>query len=158
MTLYWGVRSERDLYAQAMLEELAGQAPVGAPAQPQPQPQPQLAPEPEPQLAPEPEPRLQPLSQPRLQARTGRLRYVPVLSEPSLQWRGARGLVHEAVLRDIEDLTGYDVYAAGPPAMITAVQREFVLRGVDAGRLFFDSFDYAPDSAARQASSAATKS
>src|SRR6185437_13729767 len=101
MTLYWGVRSERDLYAQAMLEELAGQAPVGAPAQPQPQPQPQLS--------PEPEPRLQPLSQPRLQARTGRLRYVPVLSEPSLQWRGARGLVHEAVLRDIEDLTGYDV-------------------------------------------------
>jgi CDP-4-dehydro-6-deoxyglucose reductase len=132
MTLYWGVRSERDLYARAMLEELAGRAAVGAPAQPQPAPQ--------------------------LQRQPGPLRYVPVLSEPSPQWRGARGLVHEAVLRDIEDLAGYDVYAAGPPAMIAAVQREFVLRGVDPSRLFFDSFDYAPDSAERHAISAATKS
>jgi len=156
MTLYWGVRSERDLYARAMLEELAGQAPAGAAAQPLSQPL--LQPQPQPAPAPEPERRSQPLSQPRLQAQTGRLRYVPVLSEPSPQWRGARGLVHEAVLRDIEDLAGYDVYAAGPPAMIAAVQREFVLRGVDPSRLFFDSFDYAPDSAERHAISAATKS
>jgi CDP-4-dehydro-6-deoxyglucose reductase len=90
-----------------------------------------------------------------------RLRYVPVLSEPSPAWGGARGWVHEAALEDIGDLDKYDVYAAGPPAMIAAVRREFGRRGVEASRLFFDSFDYAPDALDgldRQRSSAATKS
>ena len=113
ITLYWGVRAERDLYAHAVLEDLAGRA---------------------------------------------RLSYAPVLSEPTPEWRGLRGWVHEAVLRNIGDLKKYDVYAAGPPAMIAAVRREFGLRGVNPNRLFFDSFDYAPDSLERQRSSAATKS
>jgi CDP-4-dehydro-6-deoxyglucose reductase, E3 len=117
MTLYWGVRSEQDLYAAAVLEKLV-----------------------------------------RTAARAVRLRYVPVLSEPSPSWKGARGWVHEAVLRDIGDLENYAVYAAGPPAMIAAVRREFGLRGVAASRLFFDSFDYSPDALARQRTSAATKS
>jgi CDP-4-dehydro-6-deoxyglucose reductase len=93
-----------------------------------------------------------------LAARAPRLRYVPVLSEPSPEWQGARGWVHEAVLAQIQDLGRYDVYAAGPPAMIAAVRREFGLRGVAASRLFFDSFDYAPDALERQRTSAATKS
>jgi NAD(P)H-flavin reductase len=87
-----------------------------------------------------------------------RLSYVPVLSEPTPAWRGLRGWVHEAVLQNIGDLKKHDVYAAGPPAMIAAVRREFGLRGVDPSRLFFDSFDYAPDTLERQRSSAATKS
>jgi CDP-4-dehydro-6-deoxyglucose reductase, E3 len=115
MTLYWGVRSERDLYAHAALEELAARPPA-------------------------------------------RLRYVPVLSEPSPEWPGSRGFVHEAVLKDIDALDAYDVYAAGPPAMIAAVRKEFGRRGVSADRLFFDSFDYAPDTLDRQRTSAATKS
>jgi CDP-4-dehydro-6-deoxyglucose reductase len=120
MTLYWGVRSERDLYAHAALEEFAaGRHPAAGPA---------------------------------------RLRYVPVLSEPLPGWPGARGWVHEAVLQNIGDLHGYDVYAAGPPAMIAAVRREFAARGIAADRLFFDSFDYAPDTLERQRMSAATKS
>jgi CDP-4-dehydro-6-deoxyglucose reductase len=131
MTLYWGVRSERDLYAHAMLEELAercgGAARSRAPGS-------------------------------RAPARAARLRYVPVLSEPSSEWRGARGWVHEAVLKDLGDLEKYHVYAAGPPAMIAAVRREFGGRGAAAHRLFFDSFDYAPDALERQRTSAATKS
>ena len=81
-----------------------------------------------------------------------------MLSEASPQWPGRRGFVHEAVLEDIDDLENYDVYAAGPPAMIAAVRREFVQHGTDASRLYFDSFDYAPDALDRQRSSAATKS
>jgi CDP-4-dehydro-6-deoxyglucose reductase len=84
--------------------------------------------------------------------------YVPVLSDPSSDWRGRRGLVHEAVLEDIADLERHDVYAAGPPAMIAAIRREFGQRGVSPSRLFFDSFDYAPDTLDRQRTSAATKS
>jgi CDP-4-dehydro-6-deoxyglucose reductase len=114
MRVYWGVRSERDLYAHARLE--------------------------------------------KLKVRAARMRYVPVLSEPSLAWRGRSGWVHEAALQDIDDLDAHEVYAAGPPAMIAAVQREFRARGVAASRLYFDSFDYAPDTLERQRSSAATKS
>jgi CDP-4-dehydro-6-deoxyglucose reductase len=124
MTVYWGVRSERDLYAHATLQGLVERAAAGRPAQP----------------------------------RAVRLHYVPVLSEPSPEWRGRRGWVHEAALQDIDDLDRYDVYAAGPPAMIEAVRREFVRRGVAANRLYFDSFDYAPDALARQRTSAETKS
>jgi CDP-4-dehydro-6-deoxyglucose reductase len=135
MTLYWGVRSERDLYAHALLEELAGRSAAAAPSG-------------------APEPSSAPGS--RAPAGAARLRYVPVLSEPSPEWRGARGWVHEAVLAELDDLEKYHVYAAGPPAMIAAVRREFGARGAAAQRLFFDSFDYAPDT--RQRTNAATKS
>jgi len=90
--------------------------------------------------------------------RCGDLRYLAVLSEPSPQWKGRRGMVHESVLGDIERLDRYDVYSSGPPAMIEAVRREFPLRGADPARLHFDSFDYAPDSLARQRTMASTKS
>lgn len=59
------------------------------------------------------------------------------------------GLVHDAVLADHPDLTGFEVYAAGPPAMIEAVRASFPLYGLAPGRLYFDSFDYAPDSGRR---------
>jgi len=93
-----------------------------------------------------------------LARRTPNFRYRAVLSEPGSTWQGRRGWVHEAVLRDIERLDATDIYASGPPAMISALRRGFELRGADPARLFFDSFDYAPDSLARQRSMAATKS
>jgi NAD(P)H-flavin reductase len=40
---------------------------------------------------------------------------------------------------------GFDVYAAGPPAMIDAVRHELPRQGADPARIFFDSFDWAPD-------------
>ena len=86
------------------------------------------------------------------------LTYVPVLSEPHPKWHGATGWVHEAALKDIQDLEAIEVYAAGPPAMIAAIQREYESRGSAKTRLYFDSFDYASDTLERQRMSAATKS
>jgi CDP-4-dehydro-6-deoxyglucose reductase, E3 len=54
------------------------------------------------------------------------------------------GWVHEAVLADHPDLSGCEVYAAGPPAMIEAIRSTFPRHGLPPGRLHFDSFDYAP--------------
>jgi len=62
------------------------------------------------------------------------------------------------VLHDFERLDAADIYASGPPAMIAALRREFELRGAHPARLFFDSFDYAPDTLERQRMMAATKS
>jgi CDP-4-dehydro-6-deoxyglucose reductase, E3 len=55
------------------------------------------------------------------------------------------GWVHEAVLADHPDLAGHEVYAAGPPAMIEAIRTTFPAHGLNPDRLYFDSFDYAPD-------------
>lgn len=79
--------------------------------------------------------------------------YRPVLSAPPVDdaapWPGRRGLVHEAVLADQADLAGYDVYASGPPAMIEAIRVAFPRHGLPREQLFFDSFDYAPDTLAK---------
>jgi CDP-4-dehydro-6-deoxyglucose reductase len=93
-----------------------------------------------------------------LSRRAASLSYTPVLSEPNSPWPGLTGWVHEAALKDIGDLEAVDVYAAGPPAMIAAIQREYAARGSATTRLYFDSFDYAPDTLERQRTSAATKS
>jgi len=74
--------------------------------------------------------------------------FTPVLADPSPRdaWQGRIGLVHRAVLEDQPDLSGFDVYMAGPPAMIETARRDFAAAGLPPERLFFDSFDYAADS------------
>lgn len=79
-----------------------------------------------------------------LDAKQQRFRYVPVLSEQADAVAYEHGLVHEAVLRRIPGLSGYDIYAAGPPAMIDAVRAALPPQGADRERIYFDSFDYAP--------------
>jgi CDP-4-dehydro-6-deoxyglucose reductase, E3 len=77
-----------------------------------------------------------------------RFHFTAVLSESkTTEAAGHRrlGWVHEAVLADHPDLTGFEVYAAGPPAMIEAIRTTFPPRGLNPERLYFDSFDYAPD-------------
>ena len=55
------------------------------------------------------------------------------------------GLVHEAVLEDFPDLSGHDLYMSGPPAMIDVGRHRFVEAGLPEARLYYDSFEYAPD-------------
>jgi CDP-4-dehydro-6-deoxyglucose reductase, E3 len=79
------------------------------------------------------------------------LQFTAVLSEATLA-EGAHqrtGWVHSAVLEDYPDLGGREVYAAGPPAMIEALRAHFPAHGLAPGRLYFDSFDYAPDALPR---------
>lgn len=59
------------------------------------------------------------------------LRYVPVVSDalPEDDWRGRVGLVHEAVLQDLPDLSNYQVYSCGTPVMVEAARRDFCLQG-----------------------------
>lgn len=70
--------------------------------------------------------------------------YTPVLSEQPASDSHASGLVHEAVLGHFADLAECDIYAAGPPAMIDAVRAGLPRHGADPGRIYIDSFDYAP--------------
>ncbi len=78
-------------------------------------------------------------------------RYTPVLSEPQSEdnWTGRTGFVHAAVAADYPDLSGYDVYMSGPPVMINAAKAAFAVQGLPAEQLFYDSFEFAPDSLAK---------
>ncbi len=71
------------------------------------------------------------------------LSYVPVVSDalPQDNWRGRTGFVHHAVLEDIPDMSGYQVYACGAPVVVDAAQRDFSdLAGLDEAEFFADAF------------------
>jgi CDP-4-dehydro-6-deoxyglucose reductase len=78
--------------------------------------------------------------------------FIPVLSEPGPadRWPGRTGFVHQAVLDDFRDLSGYQVYACGAPAMIDVARKTFVeLRNLSPEEFFADSFTYAAETEAR---------
>jgi len=71
------------------------------------------------------------------------LRYVPVLSEAHAEdgWAGRAGFVHQAVMADLPDLSGHQVYACGTPAMVDAARKDFtVLCGLPTDEFYADSF------------------
>jgi CDP-4-dehydro-6-deoxyglucose reductase len=73
------------------------------------------------------------------------IQYIPVLSEPAAEdnWAGRTGLVHEAVLADFADLSGYQVYACGAPVMIDAAKRDFITtRQLPEEEFFADAFTF----------------
>ena len=90
-------------------------------------------------------------------------RYVPVLSEPDSPtddgaashavaapraelpsgqvWSGRTGLVHHAVMQDLPDLSGYQVYACGVPIMVQSAHRDLIARcGLQEDNFFSDAF------------------
>ncbi len=69
--------------------------------------------------------------------------YIPVLSETVAEdrWEGRTGLVHEAVIADLPDLSGHEVYACGSPAMIEVARRDFLARcGLPESAFYADAF------------------
>jgi CDP-4-dehydro-6-deoxyglucose reductase len=69
--------------------------------------------------------------------------YIPVLSDavPEDNWPGRTGLVHQAVLDDFADLSGYEVYACGAPAMTDIAKQTFVeQRGLPEDEFYCDAF------------------
>jgi len=71
------------------------------------------------------------------------LRYVPVLSEPKAEdgWDGRVGFVHQAVLADLPDLSGHQVYACGAPIMVDSARADFSAKaGLPAEEFYADAF------------------
>ena len=69
--------------------------------------------------------------------------FIPVISDPlpGESWNGRRGLVHQAVLDDFADLSGYQVYACGAPAMTDIAKATFVReRGLPEDEFYCDAF------------------
>lgn len=81
----------------------------------------------------------------RWAAENPEFRYVPVLSAATIEdaWSGRTGLVHRAVLTDFPDLSGYQVYVCGSPAMVEAARRDFIAAGLPETEFFADAFTFA---------------
>jgi CDP-4-dehydro-6-deoxyglucose reductase/ferredoxin-NAD(P)+ reductase (naphthalene dioxygenase ferredoxin-specific) len=92
--LYFGVRSDRDLYGRPRFDALA--------------------------------------------ARHPNFRFVPVLSTHDAPSRHRTGLVGDAVAADHRDLSRFDAYLAGPPAMVAHARDLLLGRGLPPDRLFAD--------------------
>ena len=77
--------------------------------------------------------------------------YIPVLSDPKPEdnWLGRTGLVHQAVIEDFSDLSGYQVYACGAPIMIEVGQKAFQQRGLPEQEFYSDAFTYAAPATAK---------
>lgn len=77
------------------------------------------------------------------QAQMPQLRYVPVVSDAQADdgWTGRTGFVHRAVLEDLPDLSGHQVYACGAPIVVDSARKDFcALAGLREEAFFADAF------------------
>jgi CDP-4-dehydro-6-deoxyglucose reductase len=80
------------------------------------------------------------------------LSFVPVLSEPDADWQGRTGFVHQAVMSDLPDLSGFEVYACGSPLMVDAARADFTSRcSLPDDAFHADAFTSEADKVATQA-------
>jgi len=78
------------------------------------------------------------------------LSYVPVISNatPEDAWKGRTGFVHQAVLEDFPDLSGYQVYACGAPIVVDSARADYShLAGLPEEEFYADSFTTEADKA-----------
>lgn len=74
-------------------------------------------------------------------------KYTPVLSEPDAidAWQGATGLVSDEIISQYPDLSEFDIYMSGPPAMIESATPQFIQHGALMGHMYSDAFEFAKD-------------
>ena len=74
-----------------------------------------------------------------------------MLSEegPEDNWQGHTGLVHEAILQDHPDLSGFQIYACGSLLMVQAARPSFLAQCLPEGACFSDAFTLSPPKAAQ---------
>ncbi len=71
------------------------------------------------------------------------IKFTPVVSDEA--WEGRTGFVHQAVLDDFKDLSGYVVYACGAPVVVEAAHRDFTTqRGLPNNAFYSDAFTFVP--------------
>ncbi|TSE32478.1 CDP-6-deoxy-delta-3,4-glucoseen reductase [Tepidimonas charontis] len=84
-----------------------------------------------------------------LAATMPQLTYVPVVSDalPEDGWSGRTGFVHQAVLADHPDLSGFEVYACGAPIVVDSARRDYQAAGLPEDAFYADAFTSEADKA-----------
>lgn len=84
------------------------------------------------------------------QATMPHLRYMPVVSDalPEDGWTGRTGFVHQAVLDDLPNMAGHQVYACGAPIVVDSARRDFIQRAqLPEEEFYADAFTTEADKA-----------
>ena len=70
-----------------------------------------------------------------------RIHYAAAISEPDAAWTGLTGFVHQVALDLFGDqLSDFEIYFAGPPAMADAAQKMLYEAKVPGDQVHFDQF------------------
>ncbi len=83
-----------------------------------------------------------------LTARHPNFRFIPVLSEPSVDTKRRTGFLHDVVRMDFTDLDGCKDYLAGPPPMVEAATGVLTMLGMRRQDCYADAFYTKADKAA----------
>jgi CDP-4-dehydro-6-deoxyglucose reductase, E3 len=78
------------------------------------------------------------------------LTYIPVISNATAEdgWRGRTGFVHQAVMQDHPDLSGYQVYACGAPIVVDSAKADYIGKcSLPEDEFYADSFTTEADKA-----------
>lgn len=65
-----------------------------------------------------------------------------VVEEPTSDWNGLTGKVHEAVLGDFDNFIDYDIYMAGRFEMVGLARDAFMAKGARREAMFSDAFAF----------------
>ncbi|QUI62025.1 NAD(P)H-flavin reductase [Pseudoalteromonas sp. A22] len=68
--------------------------------------------------------------------------FIPVVENASEAWKGHRGFVHQAVMKDIVSLEPYSIYMAGRFDMIGIVRDDFINHGAERDFMYADAFAF----------------
>jgi len=70
------------------------------------------------------------------------IHFHPVIELADPQWVGHQGYVHNAVLKDISDLSAFDVYVVGRFEMAKVVREDFVKQNGSVEHIYGDAFAF----------------
>lgn len=65
-------------------------------------------------------------------------KFVPVIANPQEKWDGQKGLVTEAVKRDLKNAKQYEAYLCGSPGMVDASLKTLKELGISDDKIFYD--------------------
>ena len=73
-------------------------------------------------------------------------KFIPVVENISQTeqklWSGESGLVHQAVMKNIDDLSSFDIYLAGRFDMVGTIRTDFVAQGALLEQMYADAFTF----------------
>ena len=68
--------------------------------------------------------------------------FIPVVENPTDDWQGKVGLVHQVAMQDIVSFEPYDIYLAGRFDMVGSVREDFVKQGGLVEHMYADAFAF----------------
>lgn len=68
--------------------------------------------------------------------------YTPVLSRPDDSWQGRSGYVQDIAIADFGDLSAFDIYISGSPALVESAMAACLAAGAEEKSIYVDVFSF----------------